>query len=94
VRTDGAQFRYDEAVDKEVTVATNSLIEELEPGLRYRVEHAARSRETSVRDWVEEAIRRELEREELDDAMTRLSAPSFTRDWDSDDDAIYDELKS
>ncbi len=74
-------------------MAPSSLTIQLDSTLRRRVEIAARDRDTSVREWVEEAVRRELDREATnDDAITRISVPSFNRDWNSDEDAVYDEL--
>ena len=66
---------------------------ELEPALGRREEIAARDRNTSVRAWIEQAVRRELERESVNaDPFSRLSVPAFARDWDSEEDAVYDEL--
>lgn len=66
---------------------------ELDPGLRRKVEIAARVRDTSVQAWIEEAVRRELERESsTGDPFTRASVPAFERDWNSEADAVYDEL--
>jgi hypothetical protein len=78
---------------EEVTMAQARLTVELDPTLRRRVEIAARSRDTSVRLWIEEAVRRELERGEAGgESFARISVPSFERDWSSEEDAIYDEL--
>ena len=66
---------------------------ELDPVLRRKVEVAARVRDTSVQAWIEEAVRRELEREaSRGEPFTRVSVPAFARDWDSDDDAVYDQI--
>jgi hypothetical protein len=66
---------------------------ELDPGLRRKFETAARVRDTSVQAWIEEAVRRELEHESATgDPFTRVSVPAFVRDWDSEDDAVYDEI--
>jgi len=51
-----------------------------------------------VSDWISEAVKRELDREELENAqeasasISYLSVQSFKRDWDSEDDAVYDQL--
>lgn len=66
---------------------------EFEPELRRRVEDVAFSHETSVHEWIERVVRRELEREETEaGAVSQLSRPSFARDWESEEDSIYDEL--
>jgi hypothetical protein len=66
---------------------------DLDPTLKRRVELVAQSHNTTVRAWIEEAVRRELEREEVgDDSIARVSVPSFARDWNSEEDAVYDEL--
>lgn len=68
------------------------LIAEVEPELRRRVKVAAVNRETSVSEWVEDAVRRELEREAADSvSVSRASVPAFARDWESDEDGAYDE---
>ena len=70
---------------------------DLEPELRRRVEAAAEERQLSVRDYVISALRDALKRqpgqEPLDDAeWSQLSAAAFARDWESDADAVYDDL--
>lgn len=74
-------------------MARSPLTVDLDPALRRRVEIAARNRDTTIDEWIEEAVRRELAREEPGgDAFSRVSAPAFARDWDSEADAVYDEL--
>lgn len=69
------------------------LTADVDPDLRRRVKVAAASSERSVSEWVEEAVRRELEREETESAsVSRASVPAFARDWGSEDDSVYDEL--
>lgn len=50
----------------------------------------------SVSEWIEGAVRRQLERERTQTSETvtvsRASVPAFARDWNSEDDAVYDEL--
>jgi hypothetical protein len=70
---------------------------DIEPGLRKRVESAAAEQGMTVRDYVAAVLRATLDSqsERLTDsavAWSRLSAPSFARDWESDADAIYDDL--
>ena len=68
---------------------------EIEPDLRRRIESAAAERGMSVRDYVVGALRDALEQDQAlrdSEERSRLSVPSFARDWDSDADAIYDDL--
>jgi predicted transcriptional regulator len=69
------------------------LSADVDAELRRRVRIAAASSDRSVSEWIEAAVRHELEREEDRTApVSRASAPAFARDWDSDEDAVYDEL--
>lgn len=69
------------------------LTADVEPELRRRVKIAAVNRDSSVSEWIEEAVRRELEREEAEGmSISHTSVPAFARDWNSDEDAAYDEL--
>jgi hypothetical protein len=71
---------------------------EIEPELRRRIESAAAARGETLRDYVVAALRDALENTGVpgpsDDTKewSRLSEPSFARDWNSDADAVYDEL--
>jgi hypothetical protein len=68
------------------------------PELRKRVELAAAERGMTVRDYVAAALLQALEsygiEQRFDESArwSRLSIPSFARDWKSDADAIYDDL--
>jgi hypothetical protein len=68
------------------------------PELRRRLKIAAASRDLSVRDYVETILRRALEAEERGETLSdqvfwsRLSARSFARDWESEEDQAYDRL--
>jgi len=69
------------------------LIADVEPELKRQVKIAAVSRDSSVSQFVEQAVRRELEREASESSwISAASVPAFRRDWDSDEDAVYDEL--
>ena len=74
------------------------LSADVEPELRRRVRVAAAASDRKVSDWISEAVKRELDREELENArgasaaISNLSIQSFNRDWDSEDDAVYDQL--
>ena len=71
---------------------------DIEPELRERIEAAAAERGVSLRDYVVAALREALDNngtERSSDqsvAWSQLSARSFARDWESDADAIYDNL--
>jgi hypothetical protein len=60
------------------------------------VKAAAASRDLSLRDYVELALRRALKADVLEEAerrdWSRLSARSFARDWESEEDRAYDQL--
>ena len=69
------------------------LSADVDPELRRRVRIAAASTDRSVSDWIEGAVRRELEREESETGpISRASVPAFGRDWGSEEDSAYDEL--
>ncbi len=74
------------------------LSADVEPELRRRVRVAAAASDRKVSDWISEAVKRELDREELENAqeasvsISYLSVQSFKRDWNSEDDAVYDQL--
>jgi len=71
---------------------------EIEIELRNRIEAAAVNRGISLRDYVAAALRYALDSQGVarpsnqSDEWSRLSIPSFARDWESDADAIYDDL--
>jgi hypothetical protein len=70
----------------------------IEIELRNRIEAAAVRRGMSLRDYVAAALRDTLDNQgfarpsDQSDEWSRLSIPSFARDWESDADAIYDDL--
>jgi hypothetical protein len=71
---------------------------EIEPELRTRVEAAAAERELSVRDYVAAVLRQAVEHHAENgisgqsSEWSQLSVPVFARDWESDADAVYDNL--
>lgn len=71
------------------------LIMDLEPELRCRIEEETGERQLAVRDYVVEALRNAVGHQEPGDRMAwgRLSVPAFSRDWESEADAMYDELE-
>ncbi len=70
------------------------LSADVDAELRRRVRIAAASSDRSVGKWIEAAVRQELEREEAHTApISRASALAFARDWNSEEDAVYDELE-
>ena len=80
--------------DQEIKVTRVRITADAE--LRRRVKIAAVRTDRSVSEWIEGAVRRELERERTRTSETvtisRASVPAFARDWNSEDDAVYDEL--
>ncbi len=71
---------------------------EVEPDLHRRVKIAATERDMTMKDYVvrllesvaaEEALRKD-DRETA--GLARLSAAAFARDWESEEDSVYDEL--
>lgn len=69
------------------------LSADVDAELRRRVRIAAASNDVSVGEWIEAAVRHELEREEDRTApVSRASAPAFARDWDSNGDSVYDDF--
>lgn len=74
-------------------VARVRLMADVDADLRRQVKVAAVSSDRSVSEFVEEAVKRELERQEARTApISRASAPAFGRDWGSEEDSAYDEL--
>ena len=70
---------------------------DIEPQLRQRIEAAAAERDMSVRDYVVAVLREVLDnRAERPFAQpsewSQLSVRSFACDWESDADAIYDDM--
>ncbi len=67
---------------------------DVEPDLRRQIKIAAARHDQTVRDYVITTLRRALDAEPADDTTGwgPLSARSFARDWDSEEDAVYDDL--
>ena len=71
---------------------------DVEPELRRKIKIAAAQRDLSVRDYVVAILQRALAAEERDEtgstgtAWAQLSARSFARDWESEEDQAYDHL--
>jgi len=70
---------------------------ELEPELRRRVEVAAGGLGLSSADYVVTVIRRAVADDSMagtgdEPAWSQLSSASFVRDWDSEEDRVYDGL--
>jgi hypothetical protein len=69
----------------------------IEPELRTRIEAAAVERGMSVRDYAVAALQAALAGNRgglaaTSDEWSGLSHESFARDWESEADAVYDEL--
>jgi len=72
---------------------------EMEPELRQRVEEVATERRLSLGDYVIRVLQDAVDRRSViaesnggDPAWSQLSSHSFARDWESDADAIYDDM--
>jgi hypothetical protein len=71
---------------------------EIEIELKNRIEAAAAERDMSLRDYVAAALHDALDSQGVarllnrSDEWSRLSVPSCARDWESDADAIYDDM--
>ena len=71
---------------------------EVEPELRRRIKVVAARKDVTVRDFIQRALERALEEDEKGQienergAWSRLSVPSFARDWESEGDQAYDRL--
>ena len=70
---------------------------EIEPELRREIESAAAENALSLHDYVVAVLRRALDEEQdnalaVNRAWAQLSARSFARDWNSDEDRVYDHL--
>jgi plasmid stability protein len=65
---------------------------DVDPDLRRRIKVAAASHDQSIRDYVEGLIREALAAEpDGDRSWSSLSARSFARDWNSEEDSVYDQ---
>ena len=76
---------------------TTRLIVDLEPELKEQIERVAAERDQSVPEFVVAALQRAVSAEngEVSDegiSWAQLSARAFARDWDSDEDRVYDDL--
>ncbi len=73
-----------------------NLSVELERELMGQIRNAAAGRAISVPDFVVEVLRQAVIVDIRNDTSSvewaRLSARSFARDWDSDEDEVYDRL--
>lgn len=71
---------------------------EVQPELHRRVKIAATERDMTMKDYVvrllEGAAAEEARKRSSEDTadLTRLSAAAFARDWESEEDLVYDEL--
>ena len=65
-----------------------------------RIEQAAQARELSVGDYVAAVLQRAVEDDHGPDESrdqgrwSQLSSAAFARDWESDQDSVYDQLSS
>ncbi len=84
--------------DPPVQPGSTHLEIEIEPELSRHISAAAAQRGVSLRDYVVIALREAVEHANSDELMqssrewSQLSVMSFARDWESEADAIYDDL--
>lgn len=64
---------------------------EVDPEVHRRLKIAAARHDTTIREYVLAAIERALDAEDLP-GWSWLSERAFGRDWDSEDDAVYDAV--
>ena len=74
------------------------LSTDVEPELRRQIKVAAATRDLSVREYVLRILRQALAMEATDSrdetgAWSRLSAAAFARDWESEEDSVYDDIR-
>lgn len=71
---------------------------DVEPALRKKLKIAAATKGTSLREYCLQAIESCLKVEELSKkreesyTWTQLSGKAFSRDWNSSEDSVYDNL--
>ncbi|MGI8912198.1 MAG: hypothetical protein ACR2JY_00160 [Chloroflexota bacterium] len=65
-----------------------------DPQLRRRLKMVAAAHDQTITQYVERALQRALAEDELQAGWSQLSAPAFNRDWNSDEDAVYDQLSA
>ncbi len=76
---------------------TTQLTVSVEPELRKQIERVAAERDQSVAEFVVAALQRAVSVKNGDvlakgSSWAQLSARAFARDWDSDEDRVYDDL--
>ena len=65
---------------------------DINPELRRKVKMAAAAHDLTITAYVERAIEHALAEEGADAAWSRLSVAVFARDWQSEEDAVYDDV--
>lgn len=63
---------------------------EVQPELHRLVKIAAAKRDMTMKDYVVSVL--EDVAVDEDAALTQLSTPSFARDWESEEDQVYDDV--
>lgn len=63
---------------------------DVDPELRRRLKIAAAARDETIAAYVERLVRQALDEDDTT-VWSRISAPVFARDWDSPEDAVYDQ---
>ena len=78
----------------------SQLLIAVDHDLEVRIKQAADARDLSVSDYVTAILRQAVEAEDEEGEAGRqqrwsqLSAGAFARDWESDEDSVYDQLPS
>ncbi len=69
---------------------------EIEAELHRKVKIAATERDMTIKDYVVEILESVAEEESRgrgNEDLARLSAAAFARDWDSEEDSVYDDIR-
>jgi len=73
------------------TVRRVRLSVAIDPELHRKLKIAAAAHDMTITAYVTRAIEHALAGEGADAAWSSLSAPVFARDWESEEDAVYDD---
>lgn len=75
-----------------VTTNRARLSMDIDPQLRRRLKMVAAARDQTITQYVEHALEQSLAEDEHGAAWSQLSVPVFARDWNSNEDTIYDQF--
>jgi uncharacterized protein (DUF1778 family) len=68
------------------------IVVEVDPELRRRIKMAAAAHDETIREYMVTVVLRRLEEDVASSSWSALSSVAFARDWDSQEDAVYDQL--